>query len=243
MQLSLKQAESLKEHLSSIPDPRFRRGIRHRKLSVLTTALCAIICSATSFIAIAEWAKAGTQSMLKRLGCRLNPKTRRYEPPSEPAIRRLLQLIDANAVDQAFSNWFRSLTGEGLAIAIDGKTLKGARQQDGSQIHLLSAFLQQKGIVIAQCEVESATNEIPVVKRLLSLNRGHWSIENSLHYVRDVAFHEDHSAIRTKNAPRVMASFKNLIIGIFRSLSCSAIKKTTRIMTYTPRFVLRLLRL
>ena len=105
--------------------------------------------------------------MLKRLGCRLNPKTRRYEPPSEPTIRRLLQLIDANAVDQAFSNWFRSLTGENIAIAIDGKTLKGARQQDGSQVHLLSAFLQQKGIVIAQCEVESTTNEIPVVKQLL----------------------------------------------------------------------------
>ena len=75
MQLSLKHAESLKEHLSGIPDPRFRRGIRHRKLSVLTTALCAIICSANSFIAIAEWAGACTQSMLKRLGCRLNPKT------------------------------------------------------------------------------------------------------------------------------------------------------------------------
>lgn len=167
MQLSLKHAESLKEHLSGIPDPRLRRGIRHRKLSVLTTALCAIICSANSFLAIADWAKACTQSMLKRLGCRLNPKTRRYEPPSEPTIRRLLQLIDANAVDQAFSNWFRSLTGENIAIAIDGKTLKGARQQDGSQVHLLSAFLQQKGIVIAQCEVESTTNEIPVVKKLL----------------------------------------------------------------------------
>ena len=64
--------------------------------------------------------------MLKRLGCRLNPKTHRYEPPSEPTIRRLLQRINADAVDQAFSDWFRSLTGECLVIAIDGKTLKGA---------------------------------------------------------------------------------------------------------------------
>ena len=79
-------------------------------------------------------------------------------------------------------------------------------------------------------------------ERLLSLNRGHWSIENSLHYVRDVTFYEDLSTIRTKNAPRVMASLKNLIIGIFRWLSCSTIKKTIRAMTYTPRFVLKLLR-
>ena len=222
MQLSLKHAESLKEHLSNIPDPRFRRGIRHRKLSVVTTALCALICGAHNFTAIAQWTKSCTQSMLKRLGCRLNQKTRRYEPPSEPTIRRLLQSIDADAVDQAFSGWLCSLTGEGLAIAIDGKTLKGARQKDGSSVHLLSAFLHQKGIVIAQCEVESSTNEIPVARqlleplniqgsvvtldalhrqkdtdlspqkaspeRLLMLNRGHWSIENSLHYVRDVTF-------------------------------------------------------
>ena len=78
------------------------------------------------FVSIAEWAGATTQSMLKRLGCRLNPKTRRYEPSSKPTILRLLQMVNADAVDQAFSDWFRSLTGEGLAVAIDGKTLKGA---------------------------------------------------------------------------------------------------------------------
>ena len=189
MQLSLKHAESLKEYLSSIPDPRFRRGIRHRKLSVVTTALCALICGAHNFIAIAQWTKSCTQSMLKRLGCRLNPKTRRYEPPSEPTIRRLLQSIDADAVDQAFSDWFCSLTGEGLAIAIDGKTLKGARQKDGSSVHLLSAFLHQKGIVIAQREVTSSTNEIPVARQLLEpLNiQGSVVTLDALHTQKDTA--------------------------------------------------------
>src|SRR3990172_7141582 len=42
------------------------------------------------------------------------------------------------------------------------------------------------------------------------LNRGHWSIENSLHYVRDVTFDEDRSSIRTRNAQRTMASLRNL---------------------------------
>ncbi|MEU7901125.1 ISAs1 family transposase [Nonomuraea sp. NPDC049152] len=46
--------------------------------------------------------------------------------------------------------------------------------------------------------------------------RGHWSIENKLRYVRDVTFAEDHSQIRTGNAPRAMATLRNLAIGALR---------------------------
>ena len=101
MKLSLKQAEALKERLSQIPDPRMPRGKRHRKLSVLTVTICSLLCSATSFAAIAHWATSCTQNMLKRLGCRFNTKTRQYEPPSEPTIRRFLQEVDTEAVDSA----------------------------------------------------------------------------------------------------------------------------------------------
>jgi len=101
MKLSLKQAEALKERLSQIPDPRMPRGKRHRKLSVLTVTICALLCSATSFAAIAQWATSCTQNMLKRLGCRFNTKTSQYEPPSEPTIRRFLQEVDTEAVDSA----------------------------------------------------------------------------------------------------------------------------------------------
>ncbi|MCC7210885.1 MAG: ISAs1 family transposase [Candidatus Brocadia sp.] len=167
MRLSLKDAESLKERLSQIPDPRMPRGKRHRKLSVMTISLCALLCSATSFAAIAAWAQSCSQNMLKRLGCRFNPKTRSYEPPSEPTIRRFLQDVDAEAVDAALYGWLQSLCQEDTTLAIDGKTLRGARQENGRKIHLLSAFLQQKGVVIAQCPVESKTNEIPVLQTLL----------------------------------------------------------------------------
>jgi predicted transposase YbfD/YdcC len=51
---------------------------------------------------------------------------------------------------------------------------------------------------------------------LLKLNRGHWSIENSLHYVRDVTFVEDASRIRTGSGPQVMATLRNLTIGLLR---------------------------
>ena len=75
------------------------------------------------------------------------------------------------------------------------------------------------------------------------MNRGHWSIENSLHYVRDVTFREDHSTIRTSNAPRVFATLKNSIISILRLLGKATITKLHRTMSYKPHLALKILRL
>lgn len=52
-------------------------------------------------------------------------------------------------------------------------------------------------------------------KQLAALIRGHWLIENRLHWQRDVVFGEDKSTIRKNNAPQVMAAICNLIITIF----------------------------
>ncbi len=46
--------------------------------------------------------------------------------------------------------------------------------------------------------------------------RGHWTVENSLHWTRDVTFHEDNSQLRTGAAPRNMAAFRNLTLNTFR---------------------------
>src|SRR4029453_9933721 len=46
--------------------------------------------------------------------------------------------------------------------------------------------------------------------------RGHWRIENRLHWVRDVTFGEDASHARTGSLPRVMASLRNLAVGAVR---------------------------
>ena len=80
--------------------------------------------------------------------------------------------------------------------------------------------------------------------RILPLNRGHWSIENSLHSVRDVTFREDHSTIRTSHAPRVFATLKNGIISILHLLGRkTAITKSLRTMSYKPHLALKILRL
>lgn len=53
-------------------------------------------------------------------------------------------------------------------------------------------------------------------ERILSINRGHWTIENKVHYVRDVTMGEDASRIRKGSGPRLMATFRNLTLSLLR---------------------------
>jgi len=76
--------------------------------------------------------------------------------------------------------------------------------------------------------------------RLLALVRGHWSIENSLHYVRDVTFGEDHSRVRTGNAPQVMAALRNVTITLIHRAGFTQIAATRRHFAFHPRQALAL---
>jgi predicted transposase YbfD/YdcC len=52
-------------------------------------------------------------------------------------------------------------------------------------------------------------------QRLLQLTRGHWGIENGLHYRRDVTFHEDRGQIRMGHAPEMLAVLNHIALGLF----------------------------
>ena len=65
--------------------------------------------------------------------------------------------------------------------------------------------------------VTSAPRTLAGASELLDWTRGHWSIENGSHYVRDVTFGEDASRIRKGSGPEVMAAFRNAAIGFLRS--------------------------
>lgn len=64
--------------------------------------------------------------------------------------------------------------------------------------------------------IASLPKDYSSIRDLSKYLRGHWSIENNLHRVRDVAFSEDKSTIRIGHAPEVMAGLKNLVISIFQ---------------------------
>jgi predicted transposase YbfD/YdcC len=71
--------------------------------------------------------------------------------------------------------------------------------------------------------------------------RGHWHIENKLHWVRDVTYQEDKSLVRTGNAPRVMASLRSLAISILRLDGHANIAAANRHHARDPQRTLSLL--
>ncbi len=158
-QLRIRGPDGLWERLQRLKDPRKARGIRHDQTCILAVAVCAVLSGARSFVAMGEWVQSLSQKQLQRLGCRYHEDKRRYIPPSEPTIRRMLQTIDAYQVDETISTWLDSHS-EGDAISVDGKTLRGARGRNGQPLHLMAALLHKEGVVVSQKEVGDKTNEI-----------------------------------------------------------------------------------
>ena len=72
----------------------------------------------------------------------------------------------------------------------------------------------------------TATQASPA--ELAAIIRGHWAIEDRLHWVRDMDYDEDRSQIRTASAPRVMASLRNLAITILRLAGYASIAAALR---------------
>jgi len=89
--------------------------------------------------------------------------------------------------------------------------------------------------------ITSLREEKASAERLLELNRGHWEIENRIHYVRDVTFDEDRSQIRKGNGPHIMASLRNLVISIFRLLGFKYIPDAIRYFTMRLEAVFQVL--
>ena len=83
-----------------------------------------------------------------------------------------------------------------------------------------------------QVDVSYAISSLPATdadaRRLLSLSRGHWGIENRLHWVRDVTFDEDRSQVRTGAAPQVLAGLRNLVISLVRRAGHSNVAAALR---------------
>ena len=162
-----KQMEDLRQRLQALPDARHPRGKRHHLATVLTIAMAAVLAGSRGYTAIAEWAARLTQPQLKRLRARYNPCTERFVAPSEPTIRRLLQHADVAAFEHTLGQWLLGVAPADSALAVDGKTVRGAVDDDGHQPHLLSALFHGSGVTVASRQVGVKTNEIPEIQPLL----------------------------------------------------------------------------
>jgi predicted transposase YbfD/YdcC len=89
--------------------------------------------------------------------------------------------------------------------------------------------------------ITSMTAERADPERVLTLSRTHWSIENRLHWVRDVTFDEDRCRIRRGAGAQVMASLRNLAISLLRMAGAEIIASALRHCARSDSLVFRLI--
>jgi predicted transposase YbfD/YdcC len=131
----------------------------------------AVLTGARSLAAVGEWATDTPQPIRAAFGARRDALDH-WAVPAEATIRRTLARLDPEALAAAIGAWLTSRSpspSRSRAVAVDGKTLRGAkRAPDGRQVHLLAAMDHTTRTVVAQHQVDGAPGEVPGFRPLLA---------------------------------------------------------------------------
>lgn len=119
------------------------------------------------------------------------------------------------------------------------KNIKGINEnwkgiQSIVQIKRVAKYVGGKNKGMVHREVAYFISSLPSRTKANVFSKGirsHWSIENSLHYVKDKTFGEDNSRIRTRNAPENYSIIRNIILNIFRRQKCDNIAQAIRLIS------------
>jgi hypothetical protein len=145
------------------PDPRHERGRRHALAGLLAAGIAAVIAGSRSFAAIGQWVADAGPDVLAALGADRGVA-------EESTYRRAFAMVSADVLDRVLGTWLWTRAvraGSRLVIAIDGKTVRGAKDKAGKAPHLVAALAHGIGAVLGQVAVDAKSNEIPAVRDLL----------------------------------------------------------------------------
>ncbi len=130
--------KTILDYFSHLQDPRKRRGQRYRLESLLALAAAAVLSGARGYLEIGEWIKAQSDAVLKHF--KVGKRRGKVQRPSVSCMRNALLNTDPDEFDAAMYAWCASIDGtDDDAIAIDGKTLRSAIDDNDRQLHVLGA--------------------------------------------------------------------------------------------------------
>jgi len=183
------------ERLEALPDPRSPRGRIYPLACLIAIAVCAFTAAGNDrFTAVGQWIKRAGQADLARLRAPWDPLAGRYRAPDEKTIRVVLDRLDPRALARALlgdrperrrgrgglpsgsvrgyrarraARQAKMLARSRLrAVAVDGKTCRGARRADGTRVHLLGVA-DHGGHLLDHLEVGVKHNETSHFAELL----------------------------------------------------------------------------
>ncbi len=137
MLLMAEHMQSLPDFFKTIKDPRRNQGKRHKLSTILGISAGAVLCGMQGYKAISDWANNLGQKARGRFDCLY--KNGKYLVPGESTIRDILIRVDPASLDDAIRRWNESFGQTDESLAIDGKTMCNAIDENGKQTHIMSA--------------------------------------------------------------------------------------------------------
>jgi len=160
----LKSAK-IQDHFVKLTDPR-RRDVVYPLINVVVIAVCAVICGADDFVAIAEFGRMKREWLERFLDLRSGI-------PSHDRFNAILAAIKPAEFEQCLLSWIAALheITAGQVVAIDGKTLRRSFDTASSKsaIHMVSAWATANHISLGQVVVDAKSNEITAIPKLLKI--------------------------------------------------------------------------
>jgi predicted transposase YbfD/YdcC len=147
----------------SIEDPRSHINQLHNLVDILLVGIISVICGAETWKQMIEFANSKEEFLRKFLELPNGI-------PSEDTINRVFSSIDSSQFETCFIDWVNSISNllKGQVIAIDGKTIRGAKSKGKkSPVHMVSAWANQNNLVLGQVRVNEKSNEITAIPELI----------------------------------------------------------------------------
>lgn len=129
---------------------------------MLATIVCAVLCGARGYEAIAQWIHLQPKELWYLLGYFRTP-------PTGGAFRYLLSKLNPAALEQVLRDWIGTevMTTPSAALALDGKTLCSTLADHKRSVQLLALFDQHTGCVLSEMQVPTDTNEAKAALAIL----------------------------------------------------------------------------
>ncbi len=145
----------------SVEDPRVSALVTYQFEEILFATLCGVIAGCDDFEEVVLFSNDHLTYL------------RRYFPytngfPKEQCLIKLFSRIDGDNFERCFNKWLsKTINHIKGVIAIDGKTIRGSGHKDRKALHIVSAFIQEQGLILGQRKVNDKSNEITAIPELL----------------------------------------------------------------------------
>ncbi len=164
--MKLQPSTTISKYFGELKDPRIERSKLDKLIDIVTITICAVISGADSWVDIELYGKTKCKWLKKFLELANGI-------PSHDTFARVFARLDPQQLQQCFLRWIKSISQQfsGEVIAIDGKTLRHSydSSHDKPAIHMVSAWVSANRLILGQVKVDSKSNEITAIPKLLKV--------------------------------------------------------------------------